>query len=67
MFEIENDWWKNSEIKDYKYPVLNDQLIFYENYLLNKWYKQMKDSYIESEISNSTNWTTYWRRLIANS
>ena len=30
-FEIENDWWEDSGIKDYKYPILNDHMFFYNN------------------------------------
>ena len=30
-FEIENDWWEDSGIKDYNYPILNDHIFFYNN------------------------------------
>ena len=29
--EIEANRWKDSLTKDYKYPILKDQIIFYEN------------------------------------
>ena len=31
-FEIERDFWKDSGVNDYKYPILNDQMFFYNNF-----------------------------------
>ena len=31
-FEIERDFWKDSGLNDYKYPILNDHIFFYNNF-----------------------------------
>ena len=32
-FEIERNWWKDSKINVYKYPILNDHMFLYNNYI----------------------------------
>ena len=39
-FEIESGWWKDSETIDYKYPILNDHMFFYNKLINNNFFKQ---------------------------
>ena len=32
-FEIESEWWKKSETNDFQYPILNDRMFFYNNFV----------------------------------
>ena len=51
-FQIEGDWWRDSNITDHKYPILNDRFFFYNM-------EKLKDIYLR-EIWRNVIRHKYW-------